>query len=370
MASPENKPFHKKHYPGLDALRGVAILLVVFFHYFAFPIGWIGVDLFFVLSGFLITQTLLELKEDPNYFRQFFIRRILRIFPVYFLTLIVFFSTAPYLFSEKGPGTVYAYYTQNEVWFWTFMQNWLFIKKGLPPEPYLQHFWSLAIEEQFYLCWPFLVLWVNNVFILRKLVTVIFFAGLFVRLAIWFYPVGHDAFYYHTLARIDSLAAGAFLSTSVYLGKRFLKKQVSLIVAAFAAMLFLSYLLFRNWRLDNAVFATAGYSVSALFFAVVCQWLMATRYPFPNKSALVFFGRISYGLYVYHIPVLLVVSFLFQKYAAHLLRQLPLPAYFTAIVSLGVSTGLSLISFKLVEQPALKLKKKLLYPATKIVSNA
>src|SRR5690349_9856042 len=113
-----NRPFDKAHYPGLDALRGLAILLVLLYHYFAFPIGWIGVDLFFVLSGFLITKSLLQLKEEPSYFQRFFVRRVFRIFPVYYLTLVFFFAAAPFLFSQKDAGSVYAYYTGYQTWFW------------------------------------------------------------------------------------------------------------------------------------------------------------------------------------------------------------------------------------------------------------
>ena len=134
------------YYPGLDALRGIAILLVVMYHYFSFfRIGWIGVDLFFVLSGFLITSILLRSRSKPNFFRNFFVRRMLRIFPLYYFVLALFYLAAPYIFSAKGPQSVYDYYRYNWLWFSRFIQNWLIIQKGAPPEPYLLLFWSLAV---------------------------------------------------------------------------------------------------------------------------------------------------------------------------------------------------------------------------------
>jgi len=366
----ENSVFARNHYPGLDALRGLAILLVLFFHYFSFPLGWIGVDLFFVLSGFLITKTLLELKSQPAYFRNFFFRRVLRIFPVYFLTLVIFYIAAPIFFSEKGPGTVYAYYTSNQVWFWTFLQNWLFIKKGVPPEPYLQHFWSLAIEEQFYLCWPFLVFCIRKKQNLRTAVAAIFFMALFVRVVLWVYSARQDAFYYNTFARVDGLAAGSYLSISLYLNKRFSKTQCWLIVAAFFILIIASYLFLGNWRYDNRIFATLGYSVSALFFAVICYWLVLSDASYRHLNLLCFFGRISYGLYVYHIPVFLLASFLIQKYAPNIYKQFNLPPYFTSIISLVAATIISVLSLKIVEQPVLKLKKRFVYAAPKMVSRS
>lgn len=105
-------------------------------------IGWSGVDLFFVLSGFLITTILIQTRDEPRYFRNFFMRRVLRIFPVYFGSLFLVFSLVEH--------------PQYEPWYWLFVQNWLPVFEGtLPPMP-LQPYWSLAIEEQFYLIWPLL----------------------------------------------------------------------------------------------------------------------------------------------------------------------------------------------------------------------
>ena len=114
---------NRSYYPALDGLRGIAILLVVFYHNFGFIdyffFGWLGVDLFFVLSGFLITDILLRTLNDKHYLRNFYVRRVLRIFPLYYLSLIFFLIIVP----RFGIPLDVQYYVDNQVWLWTYLQN-------------------------------------------------------------------------------------------------------------------------------------------------------------------------------------------------------------------------------------------------------
>src|SRR5688572_28211876 len=148
MTAYPNRPY----YPALDGLRGVAILLVVLYHNFGFIkqsyFGWLGVDLFFVLSGFLITDILLRTRSQPGFLRDFYMRRVLRIFPLYYVSLIIFLFILAPLTSAK---VEWGYYLGNQVYFWTYLQNWLFIFKDPGNAHILNHFWSLAVEEQFYI---------------------------------------------------------------------------------------------------------------------------------------------------------------------------------------------------------------------------
>ena len=162
----------KPHQPALDGIRGIAIIGVLLTHgmtvapglqdsfggrllaYLLTP-GWVGVDLFFVLSGFLITGILLSTKQSRNYFTSFYARRCLRISPIYYLTLtgVLLVGTQSYWYSSMLPSlwgrkVSYFFYLQN---IWPFMNHGTL--GGL-----LGHFWSLAVEEQFYLVWPILVL--------------------------------------------------------------------------------------------------------------------------------------------------------------------------------------------------------------------
>src|SRR5205823_1934832 len=128
------------------ALDRIAVVLV--------EPGWSGVDLFFVLSGFLITGILCDAKGRDGYFRNFFTRRILRIFPLYYGFLGVVFLLLP----RVTPfGRHLAALLHYQVWYWTYLLNVLISLRGWPPVADFNHFWLLAVEDQFYLVWPFVV---------------------------------------------------------------------------------------------------------------------------------------------------------------------------------------------------------------------
>src|SRR6266849_4754306 len=149
----------------LDGIRGIAILLVLALH-FGLPVcppgilhdilgmGWAGVDLFFVLSGFLITGILLDSKGKPDYFRRFYLRRVFRILPIYYAYLIVFFHVVPVIAHATGRLATFEYGRGDEVWYWIYLSNW---RHAVNQNPHLRHFWSLSIEEQFYIVWPLVV---------------------------------------------------------------------------------------------------------------------------------------------------------------------------------------------------------------------
>ena len=161
-----------QYLPQLDGLRGVAISIALLNHFVIPPdrgllawvarntltMGWVGVDLFFVLSGYLITGILLRAKAHPHYFRNFFARRVLRIFPLYFLLLAIVFLLSPVLpFGARGPVWPFVTYTSN---YWVLLHQLGTLSTGAPYLP-LAHTWSLAIEEQFYASLPFLVFFLD-----------------------------------------------------------------------------------------------------------------------------------------------------------------------------------------------------------------
>ncbi len=205
MQAPAEQFKAKTHLPVLDGVRGIAILLVICVHFCqSFPKesdhvlwklalwGQTGVDLFFVLSGFLITGILLDAKGSENYIRNFYVRRVLRIFPLYYLTLIGAYFFHPTTFSQSS-------------WYWFYLQDF-----ALAFDPKLQKgpefLWSLAVEEHFYLVWPFLVLQFDGTKLL-KIIAGAIAGALLCRLAL-----GQFEMYYFTLARMDSIAIGAALA--------------------------------------------------------------------------------------------------------------------------------------------------------------
>jgi peptidoglycan/LPS O-acetylase OafA/YrhL len=202
----------ERHMPVLDGVRAIAVLGVICFHFWQVFAGgpytllgkfaaWgqIGVDLFFVLSGFLITGILLDSKGSDHFLRNFYVRRILRIFPLYYTTLFTFYFIFPVLhLSQWTPW-------RQSLWFWIYLQN---LPMTFAPSSAFgpEHFWSLAVEEHFYLFWPVIVLLLNR----DKLLRVIAFAialSVFTRIVFIEY-----ATFYFTLSRLDGLAIGAALA--------------------------------------------------------------------------------------------------------------------------------------------------------------
>ncbi|MDB5295976.1 MAG: acyltransferase family protein, partial [Phycisphaerales bacterium] len=217
-------PRRALHIPALDGVRGLAILLVLAFHFSQAAYsnqasglrlavqrltgaGWVGVDLFFVLSGFLITSILYEAVGTRGYFKNFYMRRVLRIFPLYFGALAVAFGLIPLLF---GPQPHYADVYRNQWALWLYAQNFVPIDWRA-----FSHFWSLAVEEHFYMVWPAVVLALGR----RGGMTacgVMILAAVSVRCYRAAYvPGGWEQTYIWTFCRMDSLAIGSLLALAV-----------------------------------------------------------------------------------------------------------------------------------------------------------
>jgi peptidoglycan/LPS O-acetylase OafA/YrhL len=369
----------RAHVPALDGLRGIAILLVVFHHaWFNLPattlpdlvvqrlayFGWAGVDLFFVLSGFLITGILLDTRESQHYFRNFYMRRVLRIFPAYYAFLALLFFVLPrtgLMYPEEA-----ARLSAHQPWYWSYTVNVLLGREGWPATPWnTGHLWSLAVEEQFYLVWPMLVFLLPRrrlMWLAAATIVGAFVLRLFLRGDVWS-PVGVQVL---TLPRLDTLAMGAFLAIQVRqpggLDRMTRWARPAIITGGVVIVTLLALTRFSS---QGPIMQMAGYSAIAfvagglLIRAINDESRGRRLRALWRHPVMRFFGRYSYCIYIVHYPIVLLVA----RYAktdripAVAGSFLPGNLAFLALVVL-TSTGVALVSWHLLEKHFLRLKDR------------
>jgi len=337
----------QNHIPQLDAVRGVAILLVLAHNLHAFTapplgyvssLGWMGVDLFFVLSGFLITGILLDTKPAPAYFRNFYARRCLRIWPLYYSVLVIMFVLVPLL---RPQNAAEIFHRSNPWWSYPFfLQNFFVANASLSVGP-LGVSWSLAVEELFYLVWPAFVRLLSSKQ-LQVAAGGVVLASPFLRLL--FVSRGW-LIYSNPFCRIDGLMAGALLAILVrqssFVATRWLPLAwISLLVAGPLAIA--AEVHDARWlTLSLDTIAFAGFLYLALFSG--STWLKVCM----TNRFLIFSGTISYGLYLLHkLPQDVFKTSRFYWVHPHL-------AFLAVLV---LSYMIAFASWNLLEKPFLRLK--------------
>ena len=349
----------------LDGVRGIAILLVAVGHFFykydVFKSTWIGLNLFFVLSGYLITQRLyVHLKEGPGlYFKNFYFRRILRIFPLYYLCLVIFFLLLPLVY-----GSYFEFYGQLfqiQGWYWAYASNWLMINHGLPGQPVFFHFWSLAVEEQFYLLWPVIFLLIARSRISYWVILILIVASIILRNYI---GVGLDC-YLNTGTVAEALLMGAMIAV---LEENKLIEQLKkyFIGLSLIAILTLFFIYFKNPEPEivlNEWLMRVGYSAVDYLWAFIL-FICASSHQlgfFLKKPLsvnwLTLLGKYSYGIYVYHW---IFLNMFIYKAETELLSTgiNPTIVFFSIrVIGMAIVLIVSYLSFHIYEKRFLRLKK-------------
>ena len=308
-----------------DGVRGIAALMVMLYHFF-FPFinsskygfmhyvakasifGQTGVTLFFVLSGFLITRILLSTKNQNNYFRTFYIRRALRIFPLYYLFLIIYFFINPLILGDQIISA------DKQWYYWVYLQNFAITFNWNSAGPL--HYWSLAVEEHFYLFWPILVYFVDRKD-LSKIIYLIICSAMIIRYIL--FSNGYEVFYF-TFTTMDALAVGSLLAIQEFNGvttnkahsNKFLMLFFILLLPAALGWFFLSGKSLFWIQIFKFLF------ISLIFYSLLGCLLTSKENTIIKKilcsKPLQYTGKISYGLYVYHIILFQYFSFIETKY--------------------------------------------------------
>jgi peptidoglycan/LPS O-acetylase OafA/YrhL len=356
------------HIRALDGVRGLAIALVLMIHLLqsndnpagSFMIhlivkikatGWVGVDLFFALSGFLITGILVDSFGEERYFRNFYARRALRIFPLYYGVLLILFLVLRPTWSDGRQFYLLLVYLQNTALWWHGNQPALL-------QSLTGHLWSLAAEEQFYLVWPIIVFWVRDRRKLMWIAAALVLAVPVIRTALLLNGVTFRVIYTSTLCRADSLLAGAWLALAVRgdLKDRVLRIAPITFSAAMLGCLAIAWTTGTFFWDKNPLVTTIGYSALAVAGASLIAMALrpgSTTGAIMNLSPLRWLGKYSYGIYIIH-PM---IGFLFVPWIETHIHGKIASHMAVFVATLLVTFPLAWVSYNLYERRFLGLKR-------------
>ncbi len=368
----------RSYLPSLDGIRALALLMVIAHNavlieparldamgrlvFKALDTGWVGVTLFFALSGFLITGILLDTRAEPRAWRHFMVRRALRIFPLYYLTLALFFIVLPALNLQPANTVVDA---PHQWWLWTYTVNWA--QGDWPGAATFPHFWSLAVEEQFYLVWPLFMLNVRS--IRQAGVVCLVTAAICLLCRLWFAPMpGYEEKVYDwTTTRMDALALGGLGAVMLRMPEAlaWIRQRGGQVGWALLFVFVVAGIYTKGYPRVSVRGILVGQVVLAALFA---WWVTrAAQLDMDRLSTwwhralcwtpLRHVGMVSYGMYVIHKPFHDLIG---NRVVAWL--HWPAASLWGGLVHLIALTGatwlLARLSYRFIELPFLKLKDR------------
>jgi peptidoglycan/LPS O-acetylase OafA/YrhL len=376
----KEKRLSARHISSLDGLRGVAFLLIFFRHYgitsratqlwvkvvaYLCDGGWVGVDLFFVLSGFLITGILMDTRKGPRYFTNFYARRALRIFPLYYTMLAVLLLFTPWLHLRWHPGHLaYLFYAGNVAS--TLHPDLATVQ----PAVSFLHLWSLAVEEQFYLLWPMVVLVAARRGQLARVCYGLSLGALLLRVCMILWLPRGEAYewcYTQLPTHMDGLLYGGL--AAIWLRTLSLEEALRRArrILPYALGIFAIVVAVSGIDFHSVAMTLVGYPALAAVFACIVLLALRAGSPmnrFGNLRPLRFIGRYSYGMYVYHILFWPGLSWI-QPWLQVRLHSVVLGGVcFTLLMLVGTIIA-AVASYELYEKQWLRLKSRFAYERSK-----
>ena len=341
-----------QYFPQIDTLRFIAAILVVLSHWLPnhwindFQIGRLGVELFFVISGFLITRILLQLNYEAgnlsDKLKTFFVRRVLRIFPVYYFVVLL-----TYLFNDG--------HIEKAIWWNLFYGSNFYMLKINQFTGIMSHFWTLSVEEHFYLLWPYLILLPAPKKVIYSILIAIAI-GVFSRY--YFYHFEYSPMFTNifTFSCFDAFAIGGFLAYLQILDSKLYHKFTTskiLFSIVFLGFLYSLYSLNFHELRNNPWNLVAFRFFSGMCFFYLISYSIASDSLLLNRKEFVLMGKLSYSMYLFH------------NFIPGFLMGVPYPdpsnTYLRLILDFTVLTAVSYLSWRLIEMPFNKLKKKFKY---------
>jgi peptidoglycan/LPS O-acetylase OafA/YrhL len=353
------------YYSAIDGLRAIAVMSVFLFHLKVpgFEWGWSGVQMFFVISGFLITGILIDSIHHPHYFRNFYIRRSLRIFPIYYLTLFALLIYG----LVRGVDVSWQYFPYFLTYTQNYIQPLLFYQVGYWSS--LPHTWSLAVEEQFYLMWPLIIYLAKPQ--RAKFICVFFIVG-----AVMWRIITRNTYASFSVqttwvmmnaipSYVDTLSIGAMIT----FGHRALSKK-ALQTIAYVGIVCGGLLAFVLPRLMNLSVpwqfwiehyfvyylgnsALGGFYGGLLILALTNAPIISHILNFKWLRAI---GRISYGIYLYHMLIYLLSANIFQSFTNRFPEPIKSISHDLAVVA--ITLCVAFLSWRFIEHPINELKDK------------